>query len=121
GALADKKAPGREDARIRIIEVRTLASLRPGVSYLTRYRRVSRESNVTVAACGSTGAAAGRLRCDSTRLTPPITATAATPSRGLSGSSSSATAPPAAITGTLSCNTAAVVAVSPRSARYQIA
>ena len=69
---------------------------------------VSRESNATVAACGSTGTAGlVRARCDSTRLTPPITATAATTRRALTVSPSSATAPPAAITGTLSCSTAA--------------
>src|SRR5262249_52170034 len=60
-------------------------------------------------------------RSERERPTPPRTARPETARRGPTVSWRRATAPRAAITGTLSCRIAACVAVSPRRARYQMA
>ena len=64
---------------------------------------------------------ARRLRAESTSPTPLKTATPARTSRVLMLSPSVSTAPAAAMTGTLSCATAACVTVSLGSTRYQTA
>jgi hypothetical protein len=56
-----------------------------------------------------------------TSAIPPSTATEVTASRSVIGSASSTTPPMAVMTGTLSCTVAALVALSPCRAVYQIA
>ena len=56
-----------------------------------------------------------------TSAMPPRTAMEAPSSLGVVGSPSKMTPPIAAMTGTLSCTVAALVALSPRKAAYQIA